>query len=82
VKLPDPIEGCIIPHDLIEARKHPDTRIARRASTIANLAKVISERSVNKGLRNTLLTQARRLLALADRRLNELSYLPPDEELE
>ncbi len=82
VKLSSPVEGCIVPPELIESRKHPDVRIARRASTIANLAKVISERSVNTGLRTTLLTQARRLLALAERRLTELSGLPPDEELE
>lgn len=81
-KLPDPVEGCIVPRDLIESRKHPDVRIARRAATIASLAKVISERSVNTGLRTTLLTQARRLLALAEQRLTELSSFPPDEELE
>jgi hypothetical protein len=79
VKLPDPVEGCIVPQDLIESRKHPDVRIARRAATIASLAKVISERSVNAGLRTTLLTQARRLLALAERR-SEVSGLPQDEQ--
>ena len=78
VELPDPVEGCIVPHDLIESRKHRDVRIARRAATIASLAKVISERSVNAGLRTTLLTQARRLLALAERRLGEVSGLPRD----
>ena len=81
VKLPNPVEGCVVPHDLIESRKHPDVRIARRASTIASLAKVISERSVNTGLRTTLVTQARRLLALAERRLTELSGQAPDADL-
>ena len=53
-------------------RKHPDVRIARRATTIANLARVISERNVSKGLRRTLLTQARRLEKLAAERIREL----------
>lgn len=54
-------------------RKHPDVRIARRASTIANLARVISERDVSPGLRRTLLTQAKRLERLATHRMTELS---------
>lgn len=49
-----------------------DIRIARRASTIANLARVISERDVSGGLRRTLLTQARRIERLASQRLKEL----------
>ncbi|MFA7332800.1 MAG: hypothetical protein WC130_00725, partial [Kiritimatiellia bacterium] len=53
-------------------RKHPDVRIARRATTIANLARVISERDVSDGLRRTLLTQARRLERLAAQRVQEL----------
>jgi hypothetical protein len=79
-ELPDPVGGCVVPHDLIESRKHPDVRIARRAATIASLAKVISERDVSVGLRITLCTQARRLLALAERRLNKVSGLPPDDQ--
>jgi len=39
VSLPKSYRGSIIPPDLYEARKHPDGRIARRASTIANLAR-------------------------------------------
>jgi hypothetical protein len=46
-------------------------RIARRASTIASLARVISERKVSRGLRQTLLTQARRLERLAAERLKD-----------
>ena len=70
--LPQSYRGRIIPDDLYVVRKHPDTRIARRALTIANLAKVISERSVSPGLRVTLLTQSRRLEDLAARRLTDL----------
>jgi hypothetical protein len=68
IDLPTSHRARIIPGSLYEARKHPDTRIARRASTIANLARVISEREVSPGLRRTLLTQARRLEKLAAER--------------
>ena len=73
IDLPEPIEGCIVPTDVFENRKHPDVRIARRAATIASLAKVINERRVSTGLRSTLCAQARRLLALAERRLTDVS---------
>lgn len=51
-------------------RDHPDLRIARRASTLARLAKVISERKVQHGLRKVLHTQAIRLQALAKQRVD------------
>lgn len=73
VDLPQPVRGRIVPDDLYEVRKHADVRIARRAGTIARLAKVISERDVSMGLRRTLLTQARRLERLARRRLGEMT---------
>jgi len=72
IKLPQSYKRRIIPDSIYEHRKHPDVRIARRATTIANLARVISERDVSKGLRRTLLTQARRLENLASKRLAEL----------
>jgi hypothetical protein len=71
IKLPPSFRSKIIPDDLFDLRKHPDVRIARRASTIANLARVISERSVSPGLRRTLLVQARRLEKLAANRLKD-----------
>jgi hypothetical protein len=80
VKLSRSYRGRIIPEGLYELRKHPDTRIARRASTIANLARVISERNVSKGLRRTLLTQARRLERLAAERLAEFTEDYPVEK--
>jgi hypothetical protein len=64
--------GCPQADEIFAARSHPDIRIARRAQTIANLARVISEREVSGGLRITLLTQARRLELLANQRLREL----------
>ena len=80
IKLPQSVRGSIIPKDIYAARKHADVRIARRASTIAALARVISERSVASGLRSTLLTQARRLESLAKRRLAETSATGDEDE--
>jgi len=71
--LPMSIRGRIIPDDIYPVRKHSDVRIARRAQTIAALAKVISERDVSTGLRRTLLTQAMRLELLSRDRLEELA---------
>jgi hypothetical protein len=76
--LPKSYRFQIVPGPLFEAQSHPDVRIARRAATIANLARVISERSVSKGLRATLITQARRLENLAVRRAKELGVKIPD----
>jgi len=71
VELPKSYSRRIIPDNIYPQRKHPDVRIARRASTIASLARRISERNVQRGLRNTLVTQAKRLERLAMERLNE-----------
>lgn len=78
--LPEPVEARIIPDELIPLRKHPDVRIARRANTIASLAKVISERNPSKGLRRTLVTQARRLEKLASDRHGEIAGTEPEED--
>jgi len=72
ITLPTSHKQRIIPNSIYRHRKHPDVRIARRATTIANLARVISERDVSDGLRRTLLTQARRLERLAAQRVTEL----------
>jgi len=72
IKLPASHKQRIIPDTIYRQRRHPDIRIARRAITIANLARVISERDVSDGLRRTLLTQARRLERLANQRAQEL----------
>ena len=76
IDLPPSLRRKIVPADVYRRRSHPDIRIARRATTIAKLAEVISQRSVQAGLRNTLLTQARRLEHLANRRLDELGGPP------
>lgn len=69
VDLPESFRAQVVSEAVQEMRGHPDTRIARRAATLARLAQVISERDVQPGLRRTLLTQAQRLLALAGARL-------------
>lgn len=71
IDLPQCHRKRIIPDSIFPHRKHPDVRIARRASTIASLARVISERKVSRGLRQTLLTQAKRLENLAEQRLKD-----------
>lgn len=73
---PQSWRGRIVSDEVFQLRNHPDTRIARRSETLSLLAKVISERQVQNGLRRTLLTQAKRLAWLAERRLNELSWNP------
>ena len=80
IRLPASTRGRIVPDDIYHRLKHPDIRIARRASTIANLARVISERDVSKGLRRTLVTQARRLELLAETRLADFSDAYPNED--
>lgn len=72
--------GTIVSEAVFALRSHPDTRLARRAETLSLLAKVISERQVQKGLRRTLLTQAKRLAWLADRRLSDFAAVPDDAE--
>lgn len=72
IELPPSVRMSIIPDDIQRLRRHADLRIARRAGTIANLARIISERSPSSGLRRTLVVQAKRLEWLADQRYREL----------
>ena len=60
--------GKIVSEEVSRLRDHPDLRIARRASVMARLAQIIAERKVQRGLRKSLLTQARRLQWLAEQR--------------
>lgn len=80
IDLPGSYRARIIPDAVFERRKHPDIRIARRATTIAQLARVISERNVSPGLRRTLLTQARRLELLSRERIGALGISDPSED--
>ncbi len=77
--VPEPIEGRVASAAVTALRDHPDTRIARRAQTLAALAKGISERKVGPGIRQTLLTQAKRLQWLAERRLGQAPDVKDDE---
>jgi len=78
--IPVSIRGRIVSDAVLKLRGHPDTRIARRAETLSLLAKVIAERRVQSGLRRTLLTQAKRLAWLAEKRMNELRGQPALDE--
>ena len=78
--IPTSVRGRIVSDAVLKLRGHPDTRIARRAETLSLLAKVIAERRVQSGLRRTLLTQAKRLAWLAERRMNELRGQPVSDE--
>ena len=71
IVLPKSVRVPVLSSELRVKREHPDIRLARRARTIANLARVISERSVSPGIRRTLWAQARRLEHLAKTRLEE-----------
>ena len=68
VGAPPSYRARIVSDRVFELRSHPDFRIARRALIISRLAQVISERKVQGGLRRVLLTQAKRIEWLAERR--------------
>lgn len=68
VGLPPSYRSKIVSDKVHALRSHPDFRIARRSLIISRLAQVISERKVQGGLRRVLLTQAKRLQWLAERR--------------
>lgn len=72
VTAPPSLRRRIVSDKVHEIRRHPDFRIARRALIISRLAQVISERKVQGGLRRVLLTQAKRLQWLAQRRFEAL----------
>ena len=72
IDLPPSVRGAILPTDARQSREHSDLRLARRARTMADLARVISERQVGIGIRKTLWVQSRRLEHLARTRLEEL----------
>ncbi|MDQ5911438.1 MAG: catalytic protein [Pseudomonadota bacterium] len=72
IDAPPSFRGYIVSDEVYRIRSHLDYRLARRAMIIARLAQVISERKVQGGLRRVLLTQAKRLQYLAERRYLEL----------
>ena len=80
IELPPSLRLPIFTGSARVEREHPDLRLARRARTIANLARVISERKVKSGIRHTLWAQAKRLEWLAKRRLDEVTNLNSPED--
>lgn len=72
IEVPPSFRMRVVSDEVAKIRSHPDFRIARRALIISRLAQVISERKVQGGLRRVLLTQAKRLQWLADRRFQAL----------
>jgi hypothetical protein len=79
ITLPKSYRGKIVPEPTYTHRRHPDIRIARRAAQAAELAKIVTERKVSKGLRRTLYQQTRRLESLSKRRLDEVGSRIPVE---
>ena len=76
IDLPPSVRGAILPAEDRQSREHPDLRLARRARTIADLARVISERQIGIGIRRTLWVQSRRLEHLARTRLEDMGGNP------
>lgn len=72
VEPPPSLRACVVSPEVYAIRSHPDFRNARRALIISRLAQVIAERKVQGGLRRVLLTQAKRLQWLAQRRYDAL----------
>lgn len=80
VTAPPSHRAKIVSDRVFEIRSHPDFRIARRALIISRLAQVISERKVQGGLRRVMLTQAKRLQWLSERRYEALGGAASVEE--
>ena len=74
IGLPPSVRAPLLTGERRAEREHPDIRLARRARTIADLARFISERRVKTGLRRTLWAQAQRLESLARKRLAEIDH--------
>lgn len=72
IEPPPSLRACVVSPEVHAIRSHPDFRNARRALIISRLAQVIAERKVQGGLRRVLLTQAKRLQWLAQRRYDAL----------
>ena len=65
-------------YETIVVRRRPS--LINGTARIASLARRISERSVKRGLRTTLLTQAKRLERLAEARLKDFPEGAEDED--
>lgn len=79
IEIPSSFKQKIVTDAVSALRDHPDLRLSRRAMTLSRLAQVICERKVGRGLRKVLLTQAKRLQWLSERRY-ELTSDSGDED--
>jgi len=71
-ELPPNFRFRVVPNDVLEERKHPDNRIARRGETLGRLTNVVRERGeVSNGLRRAVVVQAIRIAWLGAQRLAE-----------
>ena len=62
-ELPEPQKQVLYQGTILEEKRHPDIRIARRAESMSRLADVARERgSVSNGLRRVLVVQSLRLV--------------------
>jgi len=80
IVVPQSHKAVIVAPTVSSLRDHPDLRIARRAMTLSRLAQVICERKVGGGLRKVLLTQAKRLQWLAQRRYDYTANTVGEDE--
>lgn len=79
IVIPPSHKNRVVTEAVSALRDHPDLRIARRAMTLSRLAQVICERKVGGGLRKVLLTQAKRLQWLAQRRYDLTSNVKDEQ---
>lgn len=81
-ELPVAYRFPVVSDEVLEERRHPDSRIARRAETLGRLANVIRERgSVSPRLRRVVVVvvQAIRLAWLGAVRLAQAEGRPPPD---
>jgi len=79
--LPLAFTADLVGDEIAALREHPDIRLARRASVIAKLAQIISERKVSRELRRVLLAQAKRLTWLAEERAKVFANIPDEPDV-
>jgi hypothetical protein len=79
-ELPTAFSADLVGDDIAALREHPDIRLARRATAIAKLAQIISERKVSRQLRRVLVAQAKRLTWLAEERAKVFANAPDDQD--
>jgi hypothetical protein len=72
VDLPRSYRFAIVPDSIRERLDHPDTRLARRTQKLAEMAQIFTQRKASLGLRYAMIAQAKRVLALSEKRFEQL----------